>query len=205
MEGQRGPGPGIEGGNRPRWGLADPEQLLDFLNEHEPKLAEKLGALEKENPQMYRRKMRDVARIYGPIMMQMRRDPEMANLSLEKVRLILQQQQQVNTIQASGAEKTDLKPLRETVGKLFDIIVKQQETRLTKIGERMENMPAGRRGKGPEGGGQGMNRGMGRMEHFKDRLQQREANLQNWKKNRDKLVEDRVQQLLQGIEPFPWR
>jgi len=205
MDGEKGPGPGPgagpDGGDRPRWGMGDPEQLLEFLNEHEPQLAEKLGAMEKENPQAYRRKMRDVARIYGPIMVQMRRDPEMANLSLQKVRLILQQQQQLNTVNEAGAEKADLGPLRETVGKLFDIIVAQQEHRMTKIKERMEGMPV-RQDK--EKAVAAANRRAGRLEHFKDRLQQRQGNLENWKKNRDKLVEDRVQQLLQGIEPFPW-
>ena len=60
---------------------------------------------------------------------------------------------------------------------------------------------------------QGMGRGIGmgimgmQMDPsmFEDQLKQSKANFEKWKKNKATIVNIRVQELLLGIEPFPWR
>ncbi|MBN1846282.1 MAG: hypothetical protein JW810_11405 [Sedimentisphaerales bacterium] len=68
-------------------------------------------------------------------------------------------------------------------------------------------------GPGSFGGGRGQRPGRGgpggwdrqrSAQFFHERLEQRKINIETWKKNKDQIVQQRVDQLLQGYQPFPW-
>ena len=76
-------------------------------------------------------------------------------------------------------------------------------------GRGQQGMGRGQLGMG-RGQQQGMGRGMGmgmQMDPsmFEEQLKQSKANFEKWKKNKATIVNIRVQELLLGIEPFPWR
>ena len=168
----QGRGFGQDGG---RFDRVDPVELMQFLRQHEPKLAETLNAFRENDLEEYRRKMFAMMRLYGPVMRQMERDPEIGQLSLEKVRLSLEIEQKVknyNGTQDKNEQKQIKTELKQRLSSLFDTIISQEEKRLDQWQQRMQNWadqdfdPDGRgRGRGGMGrgqGGMGPGRGMGR-------------------------------------------
>jgi len=262
--GRRGPsrpGPGWHGRarrgepDRPHRGMdrrgktIDSAEIIEFLQKHEPGLAQTLTDLLESNPQEFRRRLESVRQLYEPVIRQMKRDPEMANLQLKKIRLQLKAKQSVKNVQALSfkefkdaktakqAQTKAKKELRKTVAELFDVIVAQQEKRLTKAEERMKEWeprgPEGKKGPRPrrragkgimgpgmgKGMGPGMGKGMGpgkgrrgkgrsRGKDFKcefdERLTEKKARLTAWREHKKQIVNDHVEELLQGREPFPW-
>ena len=63
------------------------EELLIFLQEHVSELAQRLEQLRKGNPRYFSDQVRALKELYGPVIQQMKRDPEAAKFSLEKIRL----------------------------------------------------------------------------------------------------------------------
>ncbi len=158
-----------------RFGRVDPVELMQFLQQYEPKLAETLNALRENDLEEYRRKMFAMMRLYGPVMRQMERDPEIGQLSLKKVRLSLEIEQKVknyNDTQDKIERKRIKTELKQRLSSLFDTIISQEEKRLDQWQQNMQNWadqdfdPDGRgRGRGGMGrgqGGMGPGRGMGR-------------------------------------------
>jgi len=153
---------GFGGGGRFGGGLVETDQLLDFLTAHEPELAKKLENLSENDPDRFEAQLPTLRRLYGPVVRQMDRDPESAELSLKKIRLRLKIQKLVET--AKSVEKSEKgaikKQLSEPVGQLFDVIIKAEELSLSRFSERMESF-SGRLGPGQEGTAPGDRRGRG--------------------------------------------
>jgi hypothetical protein len=177
--GQRGDGQGRgfrqDGG---RFGRVDPVELMQFLQQHEPKLAETLNALRENDLRQYRTKMFAMMRLYGPAMRQMERNPEIGQLVLKRIRLSLEIEQKVKNYNGTQdkIERKQIKTeLKQRLSSLFDTIIFQEEKRLDQWQQNMQNwadqdsasgnMDRGRgRGQGGMGRGQGgMGRGQGGM------------------------------------------
>lgn len=157
-----------------QFGRVNPVELMQFLEHHEPRLAETLKALQENDLEEYRRKMFAVMKVYGPAMRQMERNPEMGQLTLEKVRLCFEIEQKVkkyNGTQDEFERKQIKTKLKQILSSLFDNRISQEEKRLDQWQQRMQNWadqdfdPDGRgRGRGGMGRGQGgMGRGQGGM------------------------------------------
>lgn len=168
----QGRGFGQDGG---RFGRVDPVELMQFLEQHEPRLAETLKALYENDLEQYRHKMFAVMKVYGPAMRQMERNPEMGQFTLEKIRLCFEIEQKVkkyNGTQDKNERKQIKTKLKQQLSSLFDTIISREENRLDQWQQRMRNWadqdfdPDGRgRGRGGTGRGQGKmgpGRGMGR-------------------------------------------
>ena len=182
--GPRGDGQGRGfGQGRGQFGRVDPVELMQFLQQHEPKLAESLNVLRENDLEEYRRKMFAMMRLYGPVMRQMERNPEMGQLILKKIRLSLEIEQKVknyNDTQDNIKRKQLKTELKQRLSSLFDTIISQEKYRLDQWQQRMqdwadqtpvpENMGRGRgRGQGGMGRGQdGMGRGQGGMGRGQD-------------------------------------
>jgi len=154
-----------------RFGRMDPVELMQFLQQHEPRLAETLKALRENDLEQYRTKMFAMMRLYGPAMRQMERNPEIGQLVLEKIRLSLEIEQKVkkhNGTQDKIERKQIKTELKQRLSSLFDTIISQEEKRLDQWQQNMQNWadqdfgPDGRgRGRGQGGMGRGQG-GMGR-------------------------------------------
>lgn len=59
-------------------------------------------------------------------------------------------------------------------------------------------------------GGPGRGSGPGGLDHerfaemMQSRTEQKKKNIEIWKKNKDKIIQQRIDELLKGIQPFPW-
>jgi len=211
----RGPGPAVGPGGG-HFGGVDPVVLMNFLKEHEPELAAKLEKLRAEDPVQYRRQMYSVMGLYGPVVREMQWDPEIANFSLERIRMRLQIEQGVKDVNSTtgDAQKKAKEKLKGNVSKLFDTIVTQEEARLKRWEQRLtEEGPGeqpGREGYNRRGGRRprsmmGRGRGApGRGEKFRERIEERENLIKTWREQKDLVVQTRLNELLQDIKPFPW-
>ena len=175
--GQRGDGQGRGFGQDGRgFGRVDPVELMQFLQQHEPKLAETLKTLRENDLEQYRRKMFAMMRLYGPAMRQMERNPEIGQLVLKRIRLSLEIEQKVKNYNGTQdkIEREQIKTkLKQRLSSLFDTIISQEEKRLDQWQQNMqnwadqdsasENMGRGRGGTGRGQGGMGRGQGgMGR-------------------------------------------
>ena len=283
----RGPGGfdrgGFGGGGR--FGQVNPEDLMAFMKEHAPNLEGKLANLRVQDPEQFRRQFYSLSRLFGPVMREMQRNPELGELGLKKITTRLQVEQQVKEIKGGQDTPKARTQLRTTVGKLFDVILAQEGKRVEswmglrerfqqrgegegrpdrrgdsdragrfgsdrersdrrserfgresdrpadgddryreRIGRRNsssdrgpERQPEGgdrfgrrpggpdrgdgRFGRGGFGGGGGFRGGFGRGG---GRLDEYQANIEAWEKNRDRIIDNQVDNLLKDIKPFPW-
>lgn len=139
----RGPGPGAPGGPGPgHFGpRIDPDELLEFLGQYEPSLAGKLEALKRDDPGKFRRQLPTLARLYGPVMEQVKVDPTMAQLNIEKIRYRLKIKQAVRQVKNATEKATVEKgkgTLTQNVAKLFENILQQEQLRLERAQKRLE-------------------------------------------------------------------
>jgi len=141
-----GPGMGQGWGGREGRSQVEPEELLAFLQEHEPKMAEKLDALRQEDPRAFMRQVREVGRLYQPVMRQMQYDPTMGQISLKRIRTqlqtedVLQEYRQATT----DADKAALrKKLEGILANQFNVIIEQQELFIQRGKERAEEVQQG--------------------------------------------------------------
>jgi len=256
---ERGPGRdrGDNGGGygdrfRGRFGRVGTAELMAFLKEHEPELAEKLDKLRQEDEKKFDWQISTLKRMYGPIMWMMEENPAMAKLSLKSIHLRVKIQEAVKKAKEAAAEsakKAATKELEENLGDLFDVIVSLEGMRLDSFEKRMQEgsslMGSRRKGsesavegemrerrdtrRGPGGRGEGRN-GSGRSpgpggpggrggfggpgpggfdrerfaEMMRSRMEQKQKNIEIWKKNKDSIVRQRIDELLKGLQPFPW-
>lgn len=227
----------------------DTEELMAFLEEHEPKVAKKLDRLREENEQKFVKQLPSLRRLYGPIIRMMEENPEMATASLKAIRLRVQVQNTVKKAKdASDDTSKDevVQELKGELGELFDVILAMEEMRLEGFEDRMEDRPRRKRNRGqgdpntvasnetrafhgPQGGpgfrgegrfrggrgfgpdGRGRGGGFGgvgreRINKIKRKsMDNKKKNIEIWKKNKDRIIQQRVEELLKGLQPFPWR
>ncbi len=229
-----------------RWGQTDPVELMTFLHQYEPELHQKLLDLQQQDPRQFQRQMAMVGRLYGPVMMQMRFDPAIGQVSLKLVRQTLKIEQLVQeyNVTESQSDKDAIRSkLKNEVSAMFDIVIQQEELRLNNWQERLAQWQSneqgdtgqadgeGRRNRfrnGREGGqgfgdrgrrgpGAGGERGFGRGGdgdrggrgfgdgNFQERLESRQHTIDAWKSQKEMIVNNRVEELIGDIQPFPWR
>jgi len=204
-----------------------PEMLENFIKEHEPKLAEKLKKLRSENLRKFRRQISALRRLFGGVIVQMKNDPEMGKLSLQKINLNLKIKQKVHQVKNADTDqnKQELyKQLSQNVGNIFDVILTQEKLRLQRWAKHAQEIgfgPEGRKqrkkirqeqpdpqpdmeGQHPTRRHRGRRGRIPRREDFLKRIEKREKAIESWQQNKEKLVRLRIQELLEGTQPFPW-
>jgi len=189
----RGPSWG-EQRRRPWTDRISTETLLEFLKEHEKELAARLESAREDNPRNFADQVRALKELYGPVIEQMKEDPKAGKMSLEKIRLRLKIQDAVEQVKKSepDASAETKKKLADYTGQLFDVIVSEEEYDIDQMEEWL-NHPEDRRS---------LNRGEYRF--TRNYIEQNRADLADWKKNKDKIVTQRVDKLLQEHRDFPW-
>ena len=219
QRGMRDPG-GRRGGGEPQrrrsWAdYIDTEELMVFLKEHEPWMASMLDRLKGNSEEKFNSRLPAYKEIYGPVMQQMKRDPEAGMLSLKKVRLNFYIPRFKSLVK--GAEKdsdqykTAMERLTGYVADEFDVIIEQQQAQVKRmedrIKERSENTPEqvqavqGERGRGGQRGSQ---RGGFNPDELRQEVEKRKKEIVSWQENKDAIVLERVEELLQDHSNFPW-
>jgi len=168
---------------------------------------------------------------YGMVIRQMEFDPEGAKRRLARMKL--EDEVAATAREAEGKSGNELASIRKNlvdqVGQLFDIVLADEEARMKQMEEfiRTGDMSAmmGGMGRGMvmgQGQGRGQQQGIGQgrgqqqgagqgmmgmqmdPKMFEERLKESRTNFEKWKKNKGAIVNIRVQELLLGIQPFPW-
>jgi hypothetical protein len=192
---------GPEGYGRGRGGgHVDPQELMEFLHKYEPKLATKLEKLKEEDSRKLRRQIRRLSQLYAPVMRQMERDPQMGQLSLDKVRVQLKIKNLTRKSKKENAAPVDAAKLKPHVDALFDTIIAQEEMRHQKMTSRMGNWDNGQERSEKKGN----RKGKSRHGDPKKRRKELQANMTTWKNNKGQIVDQQVQRLLNKTRPFPW-
>lgn len=190
------------------------EELMEFLEKHESKLAAKLKDLHQQDPQNFSELPLVVAmkELYGPVIRQMSRDPEGGKLSLEKIRLRLRIERSIFIVKRADSRRAYHEARKELAGyvsELFDVILTQEEAGLKRMEEWLkirsesdkEQQAAERTARR---GGQRDPRSRGGLERLRGEVETKKRAIPAWKKNKDKIVEERVEELLQDHPNFPW-
>jgi hypothetical protein len=196
---------------QPLWEQIDPQTLMNFLKENEPKLAEKLEKLQAENPEKYNRAVKIASQHYAPAIYMSSRDPEMSKLICGSIREQLKTEWLVGQYRDASPEnqpavKTQLK---QAVSVLYDVILKQEEVRQGKFETRFkavvpDNKPQGAPADQAAAQSDTAKAKHPRLQHFQQRLEQHQRNIESWRNNRTQIIDQHVEQLINGIEPFPW-
>jgi len=252
------------------------EELMVFLKEYEPSLLQVIEEYRQSNAEAFENHLPTLMRTYVPIMEQMKTDPEMGKISLNKVRLKGLVQQAVKTYQGAEAGRKDaaMSELRARLSDVFSLSIEQQQLTVKRWRERLEksaqwreiladkmaadgsalepDKPADdkaaaveqadkpqppmekrdrpRRAKAPDGEKDlrpGMEPRAGQLDQpgmpprgergkfAKHRAKAMRENLENqitktekaitfWQENKEKLIDQRIEQLLSDTMPFPW-
>ncbi|MCF7957835.1 MAG: hypothetical protein K9M57_05230 [Phycisphaerae bacterium] len=180
------------------------EELLTFLNTHEPLLAQSLQKLEKINKNDYKRKVDMLRRLYSRTIRQMAINPEMGKLMLIRISLKARIENTAREIRNSE-KKTNIKKLKTQVSDLFDIIVKQEEMRLDSWTKRIEESTGPGQSEKSEPSKEGRDKEIIERSALQKGLDERKKLIERWRKNKYKIVDQRAEELINKKQAFPWR
>jgi hypothetical protein len=168
------------GEQRSRWSWSEQisnEDLYGFLKEHVEGLTERLQKLEVDNPDQFKNLTRSLKELYGPVIQQMKRDPEAGALSLKKLQLRMRVQRSVYQVKHEQEEvkiEEAKKELTGYVAEMFDVVLAQERAQVAWMEERIkmrsdsteDQQQVGDRGRGRMGdmgrGGRSGDQGRGR-------------------------------------------
>lgn len=201
-KGQRGLRGG-RSGRREERRKVDPDELIDFLEEYEPELAEKLEDVRNDSPDEFRRRVPVVGKLYGHLIEEMKYDPTMTKLEVKAIRLRLRAKAAVDVIKEG---KDGEQQLTEAVEGLFDTIMAQGELKYNRLKERLDERAAAK--KDAESGTESK-RWHRRNEDdvrkgFTERLEKHKDRLDAWRSSRDEIIKQRIDELRRDSKPFPW-
>lgn len=207
----QGPGQGYGRGRDRRGPQADPDELINFLEEHQPELAKQLTELRNEKPWEFKEKLAVLGKVYGPVIHQMKYDPTMAAYSLAKLQRRLQIKQAHEQYEAADPGSQEqlqaMQQLNSLLAEQFDTIVEEEALKLerfkTQFEEKESQLQAQLEDNKAKGTGY-LERREQRLERIESRIHEQQSVIETWKQNKDAIVNARVQELIQGSRPFPW-
>jgi len=126
-----------------KWQAERRARFLEWLANNVPDEAEELAKLKERNPELYGQKYELVLKKYGRIYNESRRNPELAKVLLEDLRLQKRRDQLLGQIHASKSrsEKEKLtKELEEIIGHRYDLIVRRKQIAYEWLLKRLEEL-----------------------------------------------------------------
>jgi len=198
---QRGAGAGnqrMAGTQRQRGGQVDVATIVAFLNQNGLQAQAKVLAAMQNDPAKVA-EFRALTQQYNTVMRDMERDPAAGKLSVDKLKCEAEIARVLPGAKSGNAQAKTA--LTTEVGKLFDVIIAQQEA-LAAAAE-LSQSPGGQQRQMMGGAGtfQRMGRGRGLTPEQKAELTK---NIALWKKNKAAIVKARVDELLLPYPRLPW-
>lgn len=166
-----------------RWRQERQTEFVKWLEENDPKEARELAKLKERDAELYTKKFELIRNKYWRIFEESRRNPELAEVLLEDLRLKERRDMLVGKIKAAGSENEKKKltaELEQVISNRYDLIVRRKQIayeRLLKWLQELQN----------------------RINESRDeivRYQDSEAKAEN--------VRQRKEYLLEGKEGFNW-
>jgi len=113
-----------------RWRRERQNEFLEWLGKNLAKEAQELANLREKDPDLYTKKYELAWNKYGRIFEEGRRNPELADVLIEDLKLKKRQDELLNTIKAAKNEKEKQKlvaELEKVVARRFDLIVRRKQ------------------------------------------------------------------------------
>jgi hypothetical protein len=126
---------------REKWLQERREAFLEWLGENMPEEAKELAGLKETSPDHYGEKYELVWRKYGRIYDEGRRNPELAKILLEDVRLQKRRDDLIARIKTTKNERQQKKlqtELEEVIGLRYDLIVRRKQMAYEWLLKRLE-------------------------------------------------------------------
>lgn len=179
----------------------DPDVLIEFLQANEPELAERLEKLRNEKPDEFRRRLPIVSRLYGPLIKDMKYDPTMTKLKVKGIRLRLRAKAAVDVLKSQDKDQHPKaqEQLRNSVADLFEVIVEQRELKYSRMQTKMTDRAAKMEEKADQKG-----KAQKKMARFQQRLEKHTETLDAWQRDKDSIIQERIDHLRHDKRPFPW-
>ncbi|AQT69024.1 hypothetical protein STSP2_02203 [Anaerohalosphaera lusitana] len=182
----RGRGPGDEERGRgfrerARWHFErDQERYFEWLDENYPAEAERLRNLREKSPDDYFEEYRKSRKEYGGIMDMERRNPELAEVLMEDIKLQQERDALLKNLKTAGEEEKEQinAELRDIVERRFDLILQKKELRYKELLERLERL--------------------------KNAVEKQKAQLEELNEQKQKNIEKRMKELLGQTESLDW-
>ncbi|MCP4708587.1 MAG: hypothetical protein GY869_08185 [Planctomycetes bacterium] len=205
---------GRRGGGDPQrrrtWAdIIDTDELLAFLKEHEPRMASLLEWQKENREERFKSQVAAYKEIYGPVMQQMKRDPDGGALSVKKIRLNFYITWTVSDMKRWGSSSDRyegwMAKLKGYAADTFDVIILQQESQVKRMKGRIRERSESTQEQAVQGDrGRSDQRGGFDPEEFRKEIEKREKSIEAWKANKEEVVRERVVELLQDHPNFPW-
>jgi len=126
-----------------KWRRQRRAEFLEWLEKNFRKVAKELSRLKETDPDLYWKKFDIVRKKYWPIFEEERRNPELAQVLKEKLKLNERRDRLVREIKATRDEKKR-KPLiarlKEVISSRFDLIVREKQIAYERLLKRLEEL-----------------------------------------------------------------
>ena len=126
-----------------KWRRQRQAEFLEWLEKNFRKVAKELSRLKETDPNLYWKKFDIVRRKYWPIFEEERRNPELAEVLKEKLKLNERRDRLVREIRATRDEKKKkelITKLREVVSSSFDLMVREKQIAYERLLKRLEEL-----------------------------------------------------------------
>ena len=179
---ERGTGVG-HSGRRERWRdriQERHEEYIEWLKANYPEKAKKLVQLREKNPEAYMKQVMASRERYGEIMEAQERNPELAEVLKEELKLKNNRGRLLKKIRtAKGKERKKLmEQLEEVVNRRFDLIVRKKQLRYVHLLEKLKKLQT--------------------------EVQRREAEVEKLKQKKKQAIQERLEELIGKAEKINW-
>jgi len=126
-----------------KWRKQRQAEFLEWLAKSLPDEAEELAKLKERDPKLYDQKYELSSKKYGRIYEESRRNPELAEVHIEDIRLQKRRDQLIGKINATTNRREKQKlteELQEVVGRRYDLIVRRKQIAYEWLLKRLEEL-----------------------------------------------------------------
>jgi len=126
-----------------KWRQQRRTDLLDWLEKNYAREARDLANLRERDPNLYEKKLGSMREKYGPIRDAERRNPQLAEVLKEDLRLKEREDELVGKIKASSNQKEKEKlnaELEEVVGDRYDLILRRRQIAYEQLLKQLEEL-----------------------------------------------------------------
>ncbi|MFB0553173.1 MAG: hypothetical protein ACETWQ_07650 [Phycisphaerae bacterium] len=166
-----------------KWRRERQNEFLEWLGKNLAKEAQELAKLKEKDPGLYTKKYELAWNKYGRIFEEGRRNPELAEVLIEDLKLKKRQDELLNTIKAAKNEKEKQKlvaELEKMVARRFDLIVRRKQIEYERL--------------------------LRWLKELRERVTESRDQIDIWRsdKFKNENVKKRVQDLLEETPKFSW-
>jgi hypothetical protein len=126
-----------------KWHQQRRAEFLDWLEKNYPRETRDLANLRERDPNLYEKKLGSMRERYGPIRDAERRNPELAEVLKEDLRLKEREDELVSKIKATTNQKEKEKltaELEEVVGDRYDLILRRKQIAYERLLKELEEL-----------------------------------------------------------------